>query len=262
MGFWLKKFVSFWFMPLSGCLALIVAGVLVGLSRRRRSPGRALAALGVAGLLFFGNNIASIRLVRPLEEAYPPIPELSAGAPPPAGLAACRYVAVLGGGESDLPAGAAIDELSSTALARIVEGVRIFRALPGARLIVSGPASGPRPSEASVYARAAESLGVPAGRILKIDTARDTEAESRAVRAIAGVAPVALVTSAWHMPRAAALFRRAGVSIVPCPADYSAPREAPGWAEATWDVDSLDRSTHAVHERLGILWLKLRGRLP
>lgn len=94
-----------------------------------------------------------------------------------------------------------------------------------------------------------------------IDWARDTEQEAQAVRSIAGRGPVALVTSAWHMPRAAGLFRHLDVAFVPCPADYLG-RADPGWdpSDLGWDVESLDRSTHAVHEYLGILWERLRGR--
>jgi uncharacterized SAM-binding protein YcdF (DUF218 family) len=132
--------------------------------------------------------------------------------------------------------------------------------LPGARLLVSGPGEPGRPSHASVLARAAESLGVDPDRITKIETALDTEDESLAVARLAAGARVALVTSAWHMPRAAALFRRAGVDFAPCPADYVG-RARPGlrWADLGWDSESLERSTVAVHEWLGLLWLRLRG---
>jgi uncharacterized SAM-binding protein YcdF (DUF218 family) len=116
-------------------------------------------------------------------------------------------------------------------------------------------------SHAEILARAAISLGVAADRIHLIDTARDTDDESRAVKAIAGDDPVALVTSAWHMPRAEALFREADVNALPCPADFSARPDARfRWSDLGWDVDSLVRSTWAVHEDLGLLWTRMKTK--
>jgi len=169
---------------------------------------------------------------------------------------------VLGGGQSDMRGLAATSQLSPGSLGRLVEGVRLLGQLPLGWLIVSGPAYGRNRSHAATLAQAAVSLGVDRSRILLIETALDTEDESGAVKAIVGDAPVALVTSACHMPRAAALFRAAQVNALPCPADFNA-RFDPEfrWVDLNWDVASLERSTLAVHERLGYFWLWLRGRL-
>jgi uncharacterized SAM-binding protein YcdF (DUF218 family) len=180
---------------------------------------------------------------------------------PPA-LARCHFVVVLGGGHGDVAGFSATNKLSSSALARIVEGVRLARVLPQARLIVSGPAAPGFPSHAAVLAEAAVSLGLDRRRILLIDYAHDTEDESHAVKALVGAQPVALVTSAWHMPRAAALFHKAGVTILPCPADYSArPNAYFSLNDLTWDAESLNRTTYAVREDIGYLWVWLRGKV-
>jgi uncharacterized SAM-binding protein YcdF (DUF218 family) len=258
--FWLKKVVSFWLMPLPMCLALLACGVLLSRSARRARLGRSLVLASAALLLLYSNRLVSTCLVRPLEAAYPAIPEIAPGGPPPAALEGCTVVAVLGGGNSNMPGKAATSQLSTSALARIVEAVRILRALPGARLIVSGPGSPGRPTHAAVLAAAAESLGVDASRITMVDTALDTEDESRAFAKLVGSERTALVTSAWHMPRAARLFRNAHVDFVACPADFVG-RDAVrlGWSDLYWDSEALERSNQAVHEWLGILWLRLRG---
>jgi uncharacterized SAM-binding protein YcdF (DUF218 family) len=211
-------------------------------------------------LILFSNKFVSNRLVAPLEDRYPAIPEIAADAPVPAPLAGCSLVVVLGGGHTDVPGWPAAERLSSSSLGRIAEAVRILRVVPNARLIVSGPAMRGRPSHGAVLAEAARSLGVDPARITIIDTAHDTEDEAHAVARMAGKARVALITSAWHMPRAAALFRDAGVDFVPCPADFVA-REGYHltWDDLLWDSESLERSSRAVHEWLGLLWLKLRG---
>jgi uncharacterized SAM-binding protein YcdF (DUF218 family) len=159
-----------------------------------------------------------------------------------------------------MPGVSATGQLSASGLARIVEAVRILDAVPTARLIVSGPADPGHASHASILAVAAESLGIRPARITLIDSARDTEDESFAVARIVGTARAGLVTSAWHMPRAAHLFRKAGVSFIACPADYiSRANMNLSWSDFGWDSESLERSTLAVHEWIGLLWLRLRG---
>jgi uncharacterized SAM-binding protein YcdF (DUF218 family) len=89
-----------------------------------------------------------------------------------------------------------------------------------------------------VLAGAARSLGIDPARVTVIDSALDTEDESRAVARIVGRSRVALVTSAWHMPRAAALFRGAGVDFVACPADFVGREDrAATWGDFGWDSD-------------------------
>ena len=261
MFFWLKKFLGFWLMPLPFCLALLLIGLLLWRSKRRARLGRSLAIAATGLLMLFSNKIVSGRLVHPLEARYAAIPELRADAPVPPSLAACRFVLVLGAGHGRSEGLSATNQLSSSALARVTEAVRLLRALPEARLIVSGPAEGNRPSHATMLARAAESLGVPSERIVYIDHARDTEDESLAVQRIVGPAPFAVVTSAWHMPRAMALFRHAGLAPLPCPADYTFHAgDDFHWTDLFWDIASLERSTWAVRERIGYFWIWLRGK--
>jgi len=257
--FWLKKLVSSWLMPLPLCVALAFAGFVLLRSRRTARLGRGLCLAAVAILLVFSNRFVSTRLLGSLEARFPSIPEMP-GHVAPAELAGCRFVAVLGGGNSAMPGKPATSLLSSSALGRIVEAVRILAVLPEARLVVSGPGEPGSPTHASVLAQAAESLGVDPRRITLIDTARDTEDESFAFARVAGGGRVALVTSAWHMPRAALLFRKAGVDFIACPADFES-RGDPGftWTDLGCDAESLQRSTYAVHEAIGILWLRLRG---
>jgi uncharacterized SAM-binding protein YcdF (DUF218 family) len=262
MQFWLKKFITFWLMPMTLCLTLLVIGWWRTRRDRRARFGRSALTAAIILLMLLSNKTVSEFLVRPLELQYPPVPELSAGQPLPADLAACRYVVVLGSGHTDADALSATTKLSEAGLGRLIEGVRLARALPGAGLIVSGPAMNDNPTHASVLARAAADLGIDSSRIQLIETARDTEDESHAVRALVGDAPVALVTSAAHMPRAAALFRKAGIRTLPCPANFTAyPDRDFRWDNLDWDSESLARSTWAVHERLGLLWLRLQGKI-
>jgi uncharacterized SAM-binding protein YcdF (DUF218 family) len=253
--FWLKKVVSYWLMPLPLCMALLASGLALSFCQRRRRLGLCLVSAGTALLVTFSNNFVSMSLTRRLESRFPAIPEMAAGKPIPTSIERCRFIAVLGSGHADLRGVSATGRLSTSGLARIVEGVRLYRALPGATMILSGPSLPHGYSHASVLATAALSLGVSPDRIILLDTAKDTEEESIAVARIAGGARTALVTSAWHMPRAATLFRNAGVDFVACPSDFVSRSDS----LFRFDSESLERSTLGVHEYIGLMWLRLRS---
>lgn len=259
--FWLKKFFSPFLLPLQFALVCGAIGVVLARSRRWQRTGRTLLTLPVLVLLATSNKWVSGRLIAPLESRYPAVGGFQPGEPLPPELAACRHVAVLGGGHDDRDDRPALSRLSTAARARLAEGVRLLRLLPAAKLVVSGPSNNGGPTHAQVLADSAVSLGVERTRILMIDDARDTEAEAARLRELLGDAPVAVVTSAWHLPRAMALCAAQGLHALPCPTDYLG-RTGLQWrfSDFTWDVPSLERSTVAVHERLGLWWSRLRRK--
>lgn len=257
--FLLKKFVTFWLMPTSVVLVLALASALWILKKRHRLAAVAacLCAL-VFGLL--SNRTVSNALARPLEEPFRSDRQAQASEEPYPFLSSCRFIVVLGGGNTETPGISALGRLSTSSLGRLSEAVRLSRMNPEATLVLSGPGAPGHPTHASVMREAAISLGVLPARIRLIESARDTEEEAQAVAAVVGNARVALVTSAWHLKRASLLFRKAGVSFEPCPADFCT-FEAQGWdySSLSWDSESFERSTRAIHEDLGILWLRLKG---
>ncbi len=206
-------------------------------------------------------------LVRIEPAASPgPAPAIPAGLP--GSLRAAAFVAVLGGGHGGTAALPAGQRLSPSARARLVEGLRIALALPDAWLVVSGPGNDPYHPQGSgltharTLADAAVELGFPRERIVEIDTARDTAEEVDALRLLAGEERVALVTSAWHLPRAMKLAAAARLDAFPCPADYLGGRDEQigRLAYVTWDADSLANTTRAWREYVGQAWAALVGR--
>lgn len=263
MFFWLKKVVGFWLMPLPFSLLLIVTGAALLRFTRWKRAGRALAVGGGLWLVVCSNSGVGTWLVRGLEIEFPPQPALVTEATLPPNLTRCEFVAVLGGGHSYIPDWPANNQLSSSALSRIVEGVRLVREMPHARLIVSGPVDehDAGPAHARMLADVAVSLGVPRERIIEITSARDTEQEAAGIRKIAGASPVAVVTSAWHLPRAMALCRRQQIDALACPADYAARTTGLKPVDfLSWNVGGLERSTKAIYELIGATWSRLRGK--
>lgn len=89
------------------------------------------------------------------------------------------------------------------------------------------------------------------------DTADETKLFSR----IVGTRPFALVTSAYHIPRAMRLFRKAGLNPVAAPCEYRAKGLQAFPSYILPSADALLTSQLAIHEYLGIGWLALRERL-
>lgn len=260
--FLFKKALSVWLMPLPFCLTLLVLGMWLVWSSRRIKLGKFFLTCGVLLLVLLSNRFVSTWLIQPLEFTYAPIPEFKSEDPVPTELTGCQAVVVLGGGNGENPRIPAFQRLSSASRSRLVEGLRLLRALPEAKLIVSGGGEPGKPSHAAVVAEAAVSLGFPANRIVRVETPRDTEEEAETLSRLLRDERFALVTSAWHMRRAVALMRHQKLHPVPCPCDYTVRSSGKtSWSDFAWDTDSLGRSTWAVYERLGFLWAEARGKI-
>lgn len=259
--FLLKKVIGFLLMPLPLSLIFLALGALLILLLKRRFLARVCMALGLCILLLAANRGISRLLCASLEQRYAPAPVGSIANVSP--LMACAFVAVLGTGHGNADNLAASQQLSSSGRARLVEGLRLAILLPDTRLIVSGPRMGDdRQTHARVLADAAVELGFPRGRILEIDTARDTEEETVALARLVAGERAALVTSAYHMPRAMRLAKHAGLAAVACPSDYS-DRDGQNTFEIRffiWDTESLANSTRAWREYIGLTWISLRGK--
>jgi uncharacterized SAM-binding protein YcdF (DUF218 family) len=79
---------------------------------------------------------------------------------------------------------------------------------------------------------------------------RDNAGLSAPMLAAAQVDTIVLVTSAMHMPRAAALFRSRGLTVIPAPVTDYSPADG---VYTRWlpSAGGLDDSRNAVYELLG-----------
>jgi uncharacterized SAM-binding protein YcdF (DUF218 family) len=155
--------------------------------------------------------------------------------------------------------GAGVDNgvLSDSSLRRTFGGVVLFRRGLAPLLVMLGPSDGLKPSEAEVRARLAEGLGVPATALIADARGRTTREEARVCwedLAPRGIRRILLVTGSEHMPRAAALFRRAGFEVVPAPID-----EEPG--ETTRPQARLNLARDLLRELLAQAYNRVAGYL-
>lgn len=237
-----------------GLLCLVAAGLL-RLLRRLPRLRRGLAIAGVAVLWIFSTGLVSNALLGPLEEAH-----RRPDAPPDAVAA---IVMLAGQTASDRDGGAWYELTESSD--RFVETVRLARQHPDALVLLSGGSSAiaqeGAPREADVLARLAVELGLPRDRLLLDAASRNTHENAvESARLLADArGPVLLVTSAYHMPRAAACFAKAGLPVVPWPVD--ALRSDPGFGDAVPRPWSLNCSRIAIREHLGTLAYWVAGYL-
>lgn len=97
-------------------------------------------------------------------------------------------------------------------------------------------------------------LGIPKEQIIAEPRARDTKEEAQYVKQIVKDAPLYLVTSSYHMPRALEIFKHEGLEVVAYPiGELSEPTKYASFFTA-FDAYISDI---ALHEYIGMLWAKL-----
>jgi uncharacterized SAM-binding protein YcdF (DUF218 family) len=99
---------------------------------------------------------------------------------------------------------------------RIERGVQLYRQWVAPFVLMSGGGSGPEP-EAEIMRRAALARGIPQAALLIESNSRDTlenARETATMLSARGWRKIVLVSDDTHLPRAAILFRLAGVEVV------------------------------------------------
>jgi uncharacterized SAM-binding protein YcdF (DUF218 family) len=256
MFFYLSKILWFFADP-SNFLVFATLVCVAWLHRSRRLAWR-LALAGALGLAVAGFSPIGVLLLRPLEDRFPQ-PDLARL--DPAGII------VLGGAiEPAVSAARGMVHLSEGA-ERMTSAVALGRRFPRAPLIYTGGSAAVferTESEASGARELWLELGVPPQRIIVEDKSRNTDENARFTFALLQPKPgqrYLLVTSAYHMPRAVGLFRKAGFDIVPYPVDY---RSRGNWADLRprdLASDGLGRVDLAAREWTGLVMYRLTGRI-
>lgn len=215
--FYFKRIVGMLAQPLPAVFILALLGLLLLIVRRKKMAAK-FFLLSFA-VLFAVSFPPLVRWQAAfLEHRHEPLlPSRAKGLAPWA-------VVVLGNGvahpdDKGLPA---LSRLNDAARARLVEGVRLARMFPEARLVTTGFGMGLE-NCADAMAEAAAELGVDEERITRLAQAIDTENEASLVLDLAKEREIVLVTSAAHMPRAVSAFRALKIRAIASPCDYIAP---------------------------------------
>jgi uncharacterized SAM-binding protein YcdF (DUF218 family) len=262
MIFTLKKILSAFLQPYCLGLEFFIFGLVLLWFTRHQRPGKIVVTVGVSILLILGLSPVSDSLLRSLEMRYPPVLYSQPGGihlPIPSHI---PWIVVLGGGFTPDNHQPVTSGLASESLARLTEAVRLYRMLPGSRLILSGGAVYGSIPESEALAETARIMGVPVRDLLLESQSRDTEEQALLLKPFVGNTPFLLVTSAYHMTRSMAIFQKQEMVPIAAPAAFKALARQdsdPAWYFPK--ASDLLRSEMVFHEYLGLLWYRLSGRL-
>ena len=160
------------------------------------------------------------------------------------------------------PASPANSQIRAATLGRVVEGVRLYNTMPGSKLLLSGGRGFDPVPEAEVMARTAVLLGVRPQDVRLEPDSRDTADQAELIAKMVGRERFILVTSAAHMPRSMALFKKCGLQPIPAPTDFRAPAAQRFFSGRFFPrASSLEEVNAAVHEYLGLAWAWLGGAI-
>lgn len=148
---------------------------------------------------------------------------------------------------------------------RAVHAYRIFKAALAPKILVSGGNVFPdgRVSEGEAIADLLAEWGIDRSAIIIEGNSRNTfenAQQSADVWKKEGFRSGLLVTSALHMPRALAVFRKAGLSVEPASTDFrSGDPPIPFPLSILPDARSLEESSLAIKEWIGLFVYRWRG---
>ena len=261
--FILKKIISVFLYPLPLSLLLSFLGLYFLWFTNRQKAGKILVSVGLIILTLFSYSIITNRLLRPLERKYDTFEIKSSSAVPETeDESMIKFVVVLGGGHTSDPELPPISQIGKDSLVRLIEGIRIYRKYPGAKLLLSGGAVFDPISEAEIMARVAREIGVPERDIILESKSQDTRDEALFIKPIVGNEPFVLVTTASHIPRSMALFKKLGMNPIPSPIGHSVKdRQGLSYYSFFPGTGSIRNAELAIHEYLGMTWAKLRGQM-
>ena len=249
-----KPFLSALLLPPLGPLLLALFGLF--LAWRRRRGGIALILLGLVLLWLLSSHGTAVWLSRIVLKQYAPlaVSQLKAGQ--------VQAIVVLGSGVLPQAPEYGQAQLRADTAARLRYGLWLARqsGLPVAFSGGRGWATHATQTEpeAEVAKRVAQQDYGATLRWLESES-RDTAENARLLAPLLqrnGVQRVALVTNAWHMPRAVAAFKKAGLSVTPAPMGFVLPNEN---ALLEWlpSAEGMLACRQVVREWLGITVARL-----
>jgi len=240
-------------LPLGSVILLLVIGLL--LIRRHWRSAATLVALALLGLYTLSLPLTADKLLRSLE-AYPALrPQDIKDSP-------AQAIVVLGAGRYPGAPEYGGDTVSTGGLERLRYAAHLHR-LTGLPLVVSGGSPLGEALSEAVLMRASLSNDFHVTEVWIEDQSRTTAENAFFTKILLdekGIHHVYLVTHAWHMPRAVDIFQQAGLAVTPAPSMFATARNSGAWLDWLPDAGALHDTSLALHEKLGLLWHRIRHR--
>jgi uncharacterized SAM-binding protein YcdF (DUF218 family) len=202
-------------------------------------------------MLLISMNVGAWVLSRPLELWYKPDPFPSESA---------EAIVILAGAMRSPTENQPYTIPAQSTYERLQHGVWLYKHWKPIPILVCGGSLDGREPHALTMKRTLELWGVPAQSIWIESISRSTHEHAlygARLLSAHGVSRIALVAEASSMPRAAASFRKAGITVIPAPIrftrfDWGLRDMFPNWRAIASNGETL-------HELLGLAWYRMRG---
>ena len=172
-----------------------------------------------------------------------------------------HWIVVLGGGHAQHDTNPPNDLLTGASVKRLLEGIRLYKQLPNAKLILSGGRYRPEEvTEADRMRQLVNWFNIKKEDVVLEPDSINTADEAKFLKHVLMKQPFYLVTSAVHMPRSMAIFNHKGLNPIAAPTDFTYVWQDERW-ERVWipNASNLQYLSIVWHELLGLAWAKLNG---
>jgi uncharacterized SAM-binding protein YcdF (DUF218 family) len=254
MAWFFTNFITAFLLPPFSFLLLLALGVFLFYRRPKHARPLILAAfilLWIASTPYIAEGAMHLLEAQttPLDIKHPNDQQQAADA-----------IVILGGGTYfHAPEYAGQDTISDGTLVRLRYGAKLQRQTGKPILVTGGKPLGNDLSEAQQMRMVLEQ-DFHATVSWTDDTSNNTFESSRHSFDIlrqTGIRKIYLVTHAWHMPRSAEIFRRAGFEVVEAPIAFTTRYQTDLLAFLP-QAGSLNDSKIFVHEIIGLLWYRVK----
>ena len=246
--FLFKKIVSAFLLPIPiGLFLLLIAFIYLMFNSYKKA--KVFSFLGLLWFALLSFQPVSDAILKPLENAYPSLIETPK----------VQYVLVLGSGHKSDDDLSITSQIKMVGINRLVEGIRHYKNLENAKLIVSGYGGYDENTHASMQEKLAISLGVKKEDIIRLDTPKDTKEEAIEVKKIVKNEQIILVTSPPHMKRSILLFQKEGLNVIASPTNHMA--YGADSLSSYFAARNIKNCEIAIHEYLGLIYSSLRDEI-
>ncbi len=259
----LSKLLPLFIYPLGlSCILLLVALLL----SYRRSRWTFVPVLLVFLIISIAGNVrVSNYLVKSLEWQYLPLSKIPQA----------EAIVILGGATRNVSFPRVIPDLSDRG-DRLLYGAKLYQDGLAPLIIVSGGRIqwfGGGDSEAQDMAEILKLVGIPSKAIILEPNSLNTYQNAAYTKKILqekGINKILLVTSAFHMPRSLAIFKKQGINAIPVATDFLISKQE--LSQINYSIESqilslipstehLDRTTLVMKEYIGTFIYRMRGWL-
>ncbi|MFK8009443.1 MAG: ElyC/SanA/YdcF family protein [Saprospiraceae bacterium] len=216
----------------------------------KKTIGKYFFGIAIALFFIFSTPTIPNLLINSLENDYLVLSELETFSEDSV------HIIILGGGHKSNNTLPANIQLSSSALGRLIEGIRISRLIPKSKIISSGGNGSQPKSQAEVQKQAAISLGVSRSKIAMLPLAKNTLQEAEHYKTEFGnETKLIVVTDACHLPRAIYAFQKIGLHPIPAPTNHYLKNSSDIFCFSILpNTDNLIKTNRAIYEYLGKIW--------